>query len=91
MNQRIHEESDKIGNTDVKAVIEDGIWENPLKRSEHGISHLIQKPLETAFVVGSSQVKDDLQSDEPVAHTKKVVDKLTRPDNHNKAPRIILF
>ena len=91
MNQQIHEESDKIGNTDVKAVIEDGIRENPLKRSEYGISNLIEKPLEPAFVVSSSQVKYDLQPDDPVAHTKKVVDKLTRPDNHNEAPRIILF
>jgi len=91
MNQQIHEESDKIGNTDVKAVIEDGIRENPLKRSEYGISNLIEKPLEPAFVVSSSQVKYDLQPDDPVAHTKKVVDKLTRPDTQTKAWKIKLF
>ena len=91
MSEQIHEDRRKIGNTDVKAVIEDGIRENPLKRSEYRISNLIEKPLEPAFVVGSSQVKYDLQPDDPVADTKKVVDKLTRPDHQTKAWKIKLF
>ena len=79
MNKRIHEERHTIGNTDVKVVIENRIRENPLKRSKQGVSHFIQKPLETAVVVRSCQIKHDLQTDDPVAHTEKVVDKLTQP------------
>lgn len=72
-------------------VIENGIRKNSFEWSEQRIGHPVQKLLETAFVVSPSEIEHDLKTDHPVAQTKKVIDKLTRPDNQTKAWKIELF
>ena len=64
----------------MKTVIVDGIGKNSVERSEQRVGDPVQELLETAVVVSSCQIEHDLQTDYPVAHTKKVIDKLIRPD-----------
>ena len=88
MDQRIDDESHKIGNTNVKAVIEDRIRKYPLKRTEQGIGDLVKEALETAAVVGSRQIERNLQTDYPVTHTKKIIDELMCPGYRAEAWKI---
>jgi len=75
----------------MKSVVENGIRKNSFEWSKQRIGHRVQKLLETAFIVGSSEIEHDLKDDHPVAQTKKIVDKLTRPVNQTKSRKINLF
>jgi len=63
MNERIDHKSCKIGYTDAIAVFEKGIRENSFERAKQRIGYLVQKPLETAVVMSTCQIENDLQTD----------------------------
>ena len=75
----------------MKTVIENGIRKHSFEWTEHRIGNPVQKPFETAVIVRTRQFKDDLKTNHPVTQTKKVIDKLTRPDNQTKPWKINLL
>ena len=88
MDQRIDDESYKIRDTNVKAVIENGVRKNSLERTEQGIGDPVKEAFKPAAIVGSCQIERDLQTDYPIAHTKKIIDELTCPGYRTKAWKI---
>ena len=82
MHQRIDDQGNEVGNTNTTTVVDHRVRKDSFKRPKKGMRNPIQETLKPTFVVSSGQIEDDLQANQPIAHTKEIIYNLTYTDEN---------